>query len=151
MIYKRATTFEDLRAIEGFLVLEADEPVELFMANLVAAYRTAPEQVACFQAWDNGELKAFILAQLEGPNSVWISQGWSDSANPWEVASELVNRVKLWAVALGRTKVQARTKRSARAMYERFGFEEVARVMEIRIDQQTQESVFASLRGQANE
>lgn len=147
MTIKRALTFDDYRAIEEFLLLDSGETTALFMGRLFNALQAAPERVACFQAWsDDGELKAFILAQLEDPNGVWISQGWSHADNPWEVANALVDRIRLWAVALGRTWIQARTKRATRAMFERFGFVEVARVVEIKIDSQTAERVYAAVK-----
>jgi hypothetical protein len=147
MIYRRALSLEDFKAIEPQLTLDYTESSAGYMTDLLNACRLTPERVCVFQAWEGDELRGFIVAQVDSSPVAWVSQGWSHPANPWEVADTLFSRVLVWAVALGRSCVRAQTRRSSRAMFERFGFQEIARVVEVKISADYVERTFNVMRG----
>ena len=108
-----------------------DQPArELFAQQLVHVMATRPETVLVLVARsDKSGIIGFIVAELAVLDTVNLRQAWIHSAAPWQIGIQLNDRVKLWAVGHGRSRIEVRTQRSSEALYRRYGFVEDAKIL----------------------
>lgn len=117
--------------IPHFIVENENERVQL-VNQLAKMLVEESKDLLVVEARVDGELDAFIVAEVMDQDRVYIVQAWSDSER-FSTITELFLRVVLWANALGRSIIEARSKRNAEVLYRRFGFEETAVVFQHKI------------------
>jgi hypothetical protein len=84
----------------------------------------APDTILLLAAFENDEIKAFIVAENTAPRIpfVHLSQVWSHPDNPRDWYKPFLAKLLLWADAHDKDYVRAETMRNTEAMYRRFGF-----------------------------
>lgn len=97
-----------------------------------------PESLLVLQAIsdvaDPGLVGFVVANNVPGASYVWVAQAWSQPGNDFEVADAMWARVRVWACALGKSSVRAQTGREIDVIYRRFGFEELCKIVEHKLD-----------------
>lgn len=120
--------------------------VDLYLQQLLANLRERPDGVMVLVAMQNDtELVGFIVAHNTAVEHVHISQLWSKPGNPWSVAREMISRISLWAVGLGKTALRGESFRDGEAMFRGGGFVEISKTMELKLDSSKLVSEYMSL------
>ncbi len=123
----RASDTTHLEAMTEHFVVPGDKQ-ELF-AQQLAQMIDRPDVLVLVAESDKNGLVGFIVAQAQLDARVVILQAWCKPTTSWDLATELHNRIMLWAISQNKSTLEVRTARSAEAMFRRFGFEESALIL----------------------
>jgi len=136
MKYQREDSGAVIAEIEPKLLIDNDRSRANFILSAQAMMTTFPSDIFVYTARDSNtnEVKAFVIAQVvKGESYVWMAQTWSDPSNDWTVADKILIRLKLWTLAVGRSKLRGETKRKVKAFFRRFSFNPVSQIVEYEI------------------
>lgn len=123
-----------LTEVEPHLIFETEQGKETFLKQAVLMMVNSPGEIFVCTARANGALRGFVIAQAtRGTKYVWIAQCWSDSLNGWSTADDILSRLVLWTVAIGRKVIRGETKRDVKSFSRRFSFVSVAQIVEHKI------------------
>lgn len=133
----RAKTSKVLKYIEPHLTF-TDPNIKIpFMEEFVQTMEVLPESLMVIAALDDDKtLKGFIIAQNPGFKYPYIvmAQIWSATGNPWTVTEEMLARIVMWAVSLGKSSIRGETQRNLQAVYQRYGFVPVSQVVQFNLN-----------------
>lgn len=141
----RATSPELIPQMTEHFVVPGDNQ-ELFAQQLATMISRPDVFVLTAESDKTGGLVGFIVAQAQLDNRVVILQAWCKPQTSWALATELHNRIMLWAMSQNKTQLEVRTQRSSEAMFRRFGFEESAMILTHSIPEDFTQRVLDSLK-----
>lgn len=135
----RVTALEDLEEMRPHFILTGESEAD-FLQQIASLLLQAPERIMILQARQDDEerdLCGFIIVQNPGVSCsyMWIAQVWVDKHQHRKLSEELLARVLLWAVSVGKTAIRGQIQKAPQVFYRRFGFEVRAYIVEHTIDQ----------------
>lgn len=122
----RVRSISIVKHIEPHLIFVDERLKPPFIEDLVQRMTHAPDSILLLAAFEDKQIRAFIVAQNPGPDLPFIhlSQVWSHSNNSHDWYKPFLAKLLLWAAAHDKDYIRAETTRSSEAMYRRFGFME---------------------------
>lgn len=126
----RLTTPASTTEILEHVILPDPRLRDLFASQLADVMMNRPETVLVLEARsDENGLLGFIIADLGFGQVTNLRQAWVSPKASWELAKELQLRLMFWSVSHNRSQIEIRSQRSAEALYKRFGFIELAKIL----------------------
>lgn len=134
----RVTDIEDLKDMIPHLTLMDGSEFD-FVRSMAEMIVQRPDSALVLQARTEDEersLCGFVVVQNPGLlyPYVWMSQVWVDAKSSKVVSDDLLVRVFLWAVSIGKTSIRGQVERDPSAIHRRFGFSVRGYIVEKQID-----------------
>ena len=134
--YRPVKSVDDIIRMTKYLVTReaTEESQKVCSLELQLRMQQAPETINIIQAWDGQELISYVVGILP-PGKTYMSfpQCWSKTGNAFEIAEVLFSSILMWAVTSGRTSIVGECPRAAGPLFRRYGFVEIAKVIERKI------------------
>jgi GNAT superfamily N-acetyltransferase len=130
MAFVTVTNPEHLGQLRDFITGASGEKKEDYLEMLKSLMRYDPDYTLVLTGFDGHE--PVCLAVLHAPEHAeyaWVFETFISPKHP-EFGSSLVNKMLDWAKSKGKKSLRAQTERSAKAFERKWGFKEVAIVVE---------------------
>jgi len=134
MEIRKPKSVKELYDMKDHLVL-LHEDKEHYLESVAQRLIAVPDSILILQGRDdNNELVCMLVAEKPRDNSeyIWLSQVWSSDP---KLTDELMMRVMLWAISLGRNEIRGETKRNPKPLHKKFGFELHSVILSLKINE----------------
>lgn len=141
LIRVRSVKFVPL--IADNLTFPGIEMREVFLEHLVYAMERNPDSVLVLAEVEDKEINGFVIAHNPGPKHPFVdlAQVWIALGQPWSVGNQMLSRVVLWSLSLGKSYVRGETQRNPDALLRKFGFEPVSQIVKFTLDPALEQAV----------
>jgi hypothetical protein len=89
-----------------------------------------PDSVYLLHAWEENDLKAFILAwDVVGQNHIFLEQAWSDPKVDRNVLDQMFTGLMVWASSLNKLSIRAEVTQHTEAIIRRWKFKKHSEIL----------------------
>lgn len=134
LVVKRVTDASILPELEPHFVFQDEEERGVYSVQLMQFMQLGLTRVCVVVAFEGTEVIGFVIAENTLAPHAWLSQIWCSPQHGLDVANQMREVLLLWASALGKTHLRAVTNRDMDALHRRFGFYEISKNVEYKID-----------------